>query len=169
MNQEEKRLIQNKYEIVSRIKQGGFGIVYKGYDHVFEKDVAIKAIEPSLLREAKYIDLFLEEAKNAGKLSHNNIVHIYNLVRDESGQFFIIMEYVNGVDLGKILKLCRTKNVILPHELSVFIVKEICKALEYAHNKRDLITDIQDATKYSLIGFNPAIRRCVGLCNTSVV
>jgi len=141
MDQEEKRLIQNKYEIVSKIKQGGFGIVYKGYDHVFEKEVAIKAVEPGLLREAKYIDLFLEEAKNAGKLSHNNIVHIYNLVRDESGQFFIIMEYVNGVDLGKVLRQCRKKNVIMPQELSVFIIKEICKALEYAHNKRDLITD----------------------------
>ena len=141
MKQEERRLIQDKYEIVSKIKQGGFGIVYKGYDHVFEKEIAIKAIEPGLLREAKYIDLFLEEAKNAGKLSHNNIVHIYNLVRDESGQFFIIMEYVNGVDLGNILRQCRKKNIIIPQELSVFIVKEVCKALEYAHNKRDLITD----------------------------
>ncbi len=141
MNQEEKRLIQNKYEIVSKIKQGGFGIVYKGYDHVFEKPVAIKAIEPSLLREAKYIDLFLEEAKNAGKLSHNNIVHIYNLVRDENGQFFIIMEYIDGVDVGKILRWCRKRGITMPQNLSVFIVKEICKALEYAHNKRDLMTD----------------------------
>jgi|GEM_PF-894659 len=141
MRQEEKRLIQNKYEIVSKIKQGGFGIVYKGYDHVFEKPVAIKAIEPTLLREAKYIDLFLEEAKNAGKLSHNNIVHIYNLVRDENGQFFIIMEYVDGVDLGKILRACKKQNILIPLELSIFIVKEICKALEYAHNKRDLMTD----------------------------
>ena len=141
MRQEEKRLIQNKYEIVSKIKQGGFGIVYKGYDHVFEKLVAIKAIEPSLLREAKYIDLFLEEAKNAGKLSHNNIVHIYNLVRDENGHFFIIMEYVDGVDLGKILKACQKQNILIPQELSIFVVKEICKALEYAHNKRDLMTD----------------------------
>ena len=141
MRQEEKRLIQNKYEIVSKIKQGGFGIVYKGYDHVFDKPVAIKAIEPGLLREAKYIDLFLEEAKNAGKLSHNNIVHIYNLVRDENGQFFIIMEYVDGVDLGKILRSCKKQNILIPHELSIFIVKEICKALEYAHNKRDLMTD----------------------------
>ncbi len=141
MNQEEKRLIQDKYEIVSKIKQGGFGIVYKGYDHFFEKPVAIKAIEPGLLREAKYIDLFLEEAKNAGKLSHNNIVHIYNLVRENNGQFFIIMEYVDGVDLGKILKVCRKKKITIPKELSIFIVKEICKALEYAHNKRDVMTD----------------------------
>lgn len=141
MSQEERQLIQDKYEIVSKIKQGGFGIVYYGYDHVFEKPVAIKAIEPSLLREAKYVDLFLEEAKNAGKLSHNNIVHIYNLVRDENGQFFIVMEYIDGLDLGRILRQCRKKNILIPQELSIYIVKEICKALEYAHNKRDLITD----------------------------
>lgn len=141
MSQAEGRFIQNKYEIVSKIKQGGFGIVYYGYDHVFDKPVAIKAIEPSLLREAKYVDLFLEEAKNAGKLSHNNIVHIYNLVRDDDGQFFIIMEYINGLDLGKILRQCRRQGILIPQELSIFIIKEICKALEYAHNKRDLITE----------------------------
>ncbi|MDZ7264679.1 MAG: protein kinase, partial [candidate division KSB1 bacterium] len=141
MSQVQGRFIQNKYEIVSKIKQGGFGIVYYGYDHVFDKPVAIKAIEPSLLREAKYVDLFLEEAKNAGKLSHNNIVHIYNLVRDDDGQFFIIMEYINGLDLGKVLRQCRRQGILLPQELSIFIIKEICKALEYAHNKRDLITE----------------------------
>lgn len=141
MSEEKGRFIQNKYEIVSKIKQGGFGIVYYGFDHVFDKPIAIKAIEPSLLQEAKYVDSFLEEAKNAGKLSHNNIVHIYNLVRDDDGQFFIIMEYINGVDLGKILRQCRRKGVPIPQELSIFIIKEICKALEYAHNKRDLITD----------------------------
>jgi serine/threonine-protein kinase len=141
MSQAQGRFIQNKYEIVSKIKQGGFGIVYYGYDHVFDKPVAIKAIEPSLLREAKYVDLFLEEAKNAGKLSHNNIVHIYNLVRDDDGQFFIIMEYINGLDLGKILRQCRRQGILIPQELSIFIIKEICKALEYAHNKRDLITE----------------------------
>lgn len=141
MSEEKGRFIQNKYEIVSKIKQGGFGIVYYGYDHVFDKPVAIKAIEPSLLQEAKYVDSFLEEAKNAGKLSHNNIVHIYNLVRDDDGQFFIIMEYIHGVDLNKIIRQCRRKGIQIPQELSIFIIKEICKALEYAHNKRDLITD----------------------------
>lgn len=141
MEKTESRLIQDKYEIVSKIKQGGFGIVYYGYDHVFEKPVAIKAIEPSLLKEAKWVDLFLAEAKNAAKLSHNNIVHIYNLVTAEDGQFYIVMEFVDGMDLGKILRQARKANVKLPVELSIYIIKEICKALEYAHNKRDIMTD----------------------------
>jgi len=51
------------------------------------------------------------------------------------------MEFVDGVDLGRILRQCRKKNILIPQELSIFIVKEVCKALEYAHNKRDVITD----------------------------
>ncbi len=141
MDNKENTLLQGKYEIVSKIKQGGFGIVYYGFDRVFEKPIAIKAIDPALLEDAKYVDLFLAEAKNAAKLSHNNIVRIYDLVKNDDGQFFIIMEFIEGHDLAKILRKCKEKNVILPIDLSVYIVKEVCKALEYAHNKRNVITN----------------------------
>jgi serine/threonine protein kinase len=132
-------IIKEKYEVISKIKQGGFGVIYYGFDRKFEKPVAIKAIEPSLLQEAKYIDLFLEEAKNAAKLNHNNIVHVYDLIK-ENGQFYIIMEYIDGIDLRQLLKKSKAKETNIPVELSVYIIKEICKALEYAHNKIDLIT-----------------------------
>ena len=59
MQQVESRLLQNKYEIISKIKQGGFGVVYYGFDRVFDKPIAIKAIEPALLKNEKYISLFL--------------------------------------------------------------------------------------------------------------
>ena len=141
MQQVEKPLLQNKYEIITKIKQGGFGVVYYGFDRVFDKPVAIKAIEPALLKETKYVDLFLDEAKNAAKLSHNNIVHIYDLVKNENGQFFIIMEFIEGYDLGRIIQQCRKKQIILPLDLSTYIIKEVCKALEYAHIKRNPITN----------------------------
>lgn len=138
---EETWIIEDKYEVISKIKQGGFGIVYYGFDRKFEKPVAIKAIEPTLLQEAKYIDMFLKEAKNAAKLNHNNIVHIYDLIKTDDGQFYIIMEYIDGVDLGYLLKKCKAKGLKVPLELGIYIIKEICKALEYAHNKIDLITN----------------------------
>ncbi|HDP98176.1 MAG TPA: PEGA domain-containing protein [bacterium] len=141
MENSEGRLLQNKYEIVSQITKGGFGIVYFGIDRIFEKPVAIKAIDPALLNDAKFVDLFLQEAKNAAKLSHHNIVHIFDLIRNEEGQFFIIMEFIQGFDLGRILRQCQKKSVRLPIDLSVFIIKEVCKALEYAHNKRDMLTN----------------------------
>ncbi len=134
-------LIDEKYEVISKIKRGGFGIIYYGYDRKFEKPIAIKAIDPNLLQEAKYIDMFLEEAKNAAKLNHNNIVHVYDLIKSDNGEFYIIMEYIDGVDLQRVLKKCRAKGISIPLKLSVYIIKEVCKALEYAHNKRDLITN----------------------------
>jgi len=141
MENVEPRLLQNKYEIISKIKQGGFGIVYYGFDRVFDKPVAIKAVEPALLQNADYTNLFLNEAKNAAKLSHSNIIHIYDLVKEQDGQYFIIMEFVEGFDLGRILRQCKKKNIILPIDLIVYILKEVCKALEYAHNKRSPITN----------------------------
>ncbi len=133
-------LIQEKYEVISKIKQGGFGIIYYGFDRTFEKPVAIKAVEPSLLQEARYIDMFLEEAKNAAKLNHNNIVHIYDLIKSDDGHFYIIMEYIDGIDLGRLLKKCRAKKLLIPPDLGIYITKEICKALEYAHNKKDFLS-----------------------------
>ena len=134
-------IIENKYEVISKIKQGGFGIVYYGFDRKFDKPVAIKAIEPSLLKEAKYIDMFLEEAKNAAKLNHNNIVRVYDLIKTDDGKFYIVMEYVDGVDLGRLLKKAVAGDAKIPQHLGIYIVKEVCKALEYAHNKRDIITN----------------------------
>ncbi|MBD3291120.1 protein kinase, partial [candidate division KSB1 bacterium] len=134
-------IIEGKYEVISKIKQGGFGIVYYGFDRKFEKPIAIKAIEPSLLQEAKYIDMFLKEAKNAAKLNHNNIVHVYDLIKTNDGQFYIIMEYIDGVDLRRILNKCKSRGINLPLELCLYLMKEVCKALEYAHNKKDLISN----------------------------
>ncbi len=138
---EDTWIIEDKYEVISKIKQGGFGIVYYGFDRKFEKPIAIKAIEPSLLQEAKYIDMFLKEAKNAAKLNHNNIVHVYDLIKTNDGQFYIIMEYIDGVDLRRIINKCKARGIRLPLELSLYLMKEVCKALEYAHNKKDLISN----------------------------
>ena len=142
MKNGEANLLKNKYEIVSKIKQGGFGVIYFGFDRLFDKPVAIKAIEPKLLDEKKYETLFLKEAKNAAKLSHNNIVHIYDLIKDDNGNFYLIMEFIDGYDLGRIIRQCEIKKINLPLELIIFIINEVCKALDYAHNKHDSITNI---------------------------
>ena len=85
------RVIDEKYEIRDEIKRGGFGIIYQGVDLLFGKPVAIKAVEPALLHEAKYIDMFQAEALSIARLNHHNIVHIYDIKRDEEGQFYIVM------------------------------------------------------------------------------
>ncbi|MFQ5822657.1 MAG: protein kinase [bacterium] len=135
------KILDNKYEIVREIKKGGFGIVYYGIDKKLNKPVAIKEIAPELLEEPKYLDMFQEEALNIAKLSHNNIVHIYELKKTADGRLYIIMEYIDGIDLEKIIRRARKLDNKIPPHLAIYIVAEICMALEYAHNRRDAFTN----------------------------
>ena len=98
------RLLDNKYEIIREIKQGGFGIVYSGIDRKLNKRVAIKEIAPSLVEDPKYLDMFQEEAINIAKLNHTNIVHVYELTKATDGRLYIIMEYIDGTDLEKVVR-----------------------------------------------------------------
>ena len=135
------RSLDEKYEIIREIKKGGFGIVYYGRDKKLNKPVAIKEIAPNLLDDAKYLDMFQEEALNIAKLSHNNIVHIYELKKSQDDHLFIIMEYIDGIDLEKVIRYCQKLDKKIPHHLAVFIVAEICMALDYAHQRRDAFTN----------------------------
>ncbi|MFQ5648528.1 MAG: protein kinase [bacterium] len=134
-------MLDEKYEIVREIKKGGFGIVYYGMDRKLNKPVAIKEIAPNLLDDPKYLDMFQEEALNIAKLSHNNIVHIYELKKTTDRHLYIIMEYIDGIDLEKINRHARKYNQKMPAHLGIYIVSEICMALEYAHQRRDAFTN----------------------------
>jgi len=128
------KTLNNRYQLLSVIKQGGFGIIYKGHDSVLGKDIAVKEIKPELLGEAWYIDQFQNEARHVAKMNHQNIVHIFDLVQTETRQFYIVMEYIDGVDLNRLMQECLKRGERLPQNLGVYIVAEVCKALDYAHN-----------------------------------
>lgn len=131
------KVIDENYEILREIKSGGFGVVYYGRDKLFGKPVAIKAISPNLLGEAKYIDMFQAEALHIARLSHHNIVRLYDVKRTDDGQFYLIMEYIDGVDLNQLVAVCRREGRTLPRHLALYIVTEACSGLEYAHSRRD--------------------------------
>ncbi len=135
------KILEGKYEIIHEIKQGGFGIVYYGIDINLNKPVAIKEIAPNLLEEPKYLDMFQEEALNIAKLSHNNIVHIYEFNKTQDGRLYIIMEFIDGKDLEKIIRVVRKTNNRIPPHLAIYITAEICMALDYAHHRRDAFTN----------------------------
>jgi len=141
MTPDDKRVLDDKYQIIRQIKQGGFGIVYYGMDRKLGKPVAIKEIAPNLLADPKYLDMFQDEALNIAKLSHNNIVHIYELKKAADGHFYIIMEYIDGIDMEKIIRAARKSGSRIPPHLVVFVISEICMALEYAHHRRDAFTN----------------------------
>ncbi|MDQ7063546.1 MAG: protein kinase [candidate division KSB1 bacterium] len=131
------KVIDEKYEILREIKRGGFGVIYEGLDLATDRKVAIKAVDPRLLGEAKYIDMFRDEALSVARLNHHNIVQIFDIRRDEDGQFYIIMEFIDGPDLSRLIRAGKRTGQPLPLHLGVYIVAEVCAGLDYAHNRKD--------------------------------
>ncbi len=130
-------VISGKYEIRKELKRGGFGIIYQGVDTNFGKTVAIKSIDPELLGEARYVDMFQHEALNIARLNHQNIVQLYDIRRGDNGQLYMVMEYIDGFDFMRVLRACRSKERFVPSHLAAYIVAEICNGLDYAHNRRN--------------------------------
>ena len=91
-----------KYEILGQLGQGGMGVVYKGHDTIIDRDVAIKVVHERALDAPSIKKRFYREAQSAGRLSHENITIIYD-VGEENGKPYIVMEYLEGDDLRRIL------------------------------------------------------------------
>jgi eukaryotic-like serine/threonine-protein kinase len=127
-----------KYQLLALLTRGGMGEVWKARSHGvegFEKTLVVKRILPALSEDARFVEMFVDEAKLAVALTHANIVQVFDLgVVD--GQYFIAMEYVPGLDLGRLLALARRAGRRLPSELAVYIASEVAKALDYAHRRR---------------------------------
>ncbi len=108
----------------------------------FEKVLVIKRILPKLAEHPKFVDMFVHEAKLAVRLSHANIVQVFDLGRvdhptGEPTSYFIAMEYVPGLDLASLLSQCRRQKKEIPVGMAIFLAAEVAKALDHAHRRRD--------------------------------
>lgn len=106
----------------------------------FEKILVIKRILPELARSKRFSDLFVHEAKLSVRLSHANIVQVFDLgmVEQTGGPtYFIAMEYVAGLDLATLLARCRDLKLPLPPGMCVYVAAEVAKGLDHAHRRRD--------------------------------
>jgi eukaryotic-like serine/threonine-protein kinase len=134
-----------RYRLLSRLGEGGMAEVFKAKSfgvEGFEKVLVIKRILPQLAVHGKFVDMFVHEAKLAVRLSHANIVQVFDLGRVDhaSGDptsYFIAMEYVPGLDLATLLARCRKQKIAVPLGMAVFITAEVAKALDHAHRRRD--------------------------------
>lgn len=127
------------YRLVRRLAEGGMGIVYEGQQHgvdKFSKTVAIKLIREEYSNIKEFRSNFIGEAKLVADLIHTNIVQTYHLGEIE-GQYSIIMEYVNGINLEEFHFKHLSLGIPVPVDLAVFIVSRICRGLAYAHTKCD--------------------------------
>ncbi len=127
-----------RYEVIERLDAGGMAEVFRGRAisiEGFEKQVAIKRVLPHLAKNDKFVNMFLDEAKLSLFLDHANVVSVFDLGR-AADTYFIVMEFIDGVNLKKILEWANHHRQRLPIELSAYITMEVCKGLDYAHNKR---------------------------------
>ena len=129
-----------RYEIVGELGQGAMGVVYKATDPLIDRIVAIKTITLSLAQEERdeYEARFYQEAKAAGRLSHPNIVTIYDVGR--SGDIaYIAMEFLQGRELRDILN----DDKLLPVDQVLDIVAQVAMGLAYAHEHGVIHRDIK--------------------------
>ena len=131
-------MADNRYRITERVAAGGMAEVFRGVAESmrgFKKNIAIKRILPSLTKNKKFVAMFLDEARLSLSLQHANIVQVFDIGHSED-TYFIVMEYVDGVDLKAILDWRRKINKRVPVAHSLYLVMEICKGLSYAHELR---------------------------------
>lgn len=131
-----------RYEVLATLGQGAMGTVYKAVDPLIERTVAIKTINLDLSNEerAEFEERFYREAKSAGRLSHANIVTIYD-VGETDDIAYIAMEYLEGKSLREMLD----SGVVLPIDKISKIAARIAGALNYAHENQVVHRDIKPA------------------------
>ncbi len=128
-----------RYNLIRKVAQGGMAEIFLAkFQGIggFEKKIIIKRILPRFSENQEFIKMLIHEAKTAVQLHHQNIVQIYDLgkVRDT---YFISMEYIRGKDLRTVLNRLKSQGQTMPEQLAVFIAREVCKGLDYAHHITD--------------------------------
>lgn len=133
-----------RYKLLEPLGQGGMAEVFKAKSfgvEGFEKILVIKRILPQLASNQVFVDMFVHEAKLAVRLSHANIVQVFDLGRVVNDRdvpsYYIAMEYVAGLDIASLLKRLRRRSEILPVDLCLFVAAEVAKGLDHAHRRRD--------------------------------
>lgn len=131
-------LLGNRYELIERIGDGGMAEVYRAHDKMLDRFVAVKILHPQFTSDEAFVKRFRREAQGAAKLSHPNIVSIYD-VGECDGKYYIVMEYVKGETLKDKIK----REGPLPINTALQIAEEIASALENAHANNLVHCDIK--------------------------
>lgn len=127
------------YELVRRLANGAVAEVWLARARSvagFEKTVALKMVHTRLEAEAGVAQMLIEEARLTSRLSHRNITQVIDLGQVD-GRHYIAMEFVDGMDLRRVLKRLRTKELSLSPRVAAFIVREVVEGLEHAHRRVD--------------------------------
>ena len=132
------RTLDNRYTIMERVGGGGMADVYRAHDKLLDRSVAVKVLRFQFTNDEEFVTRFRREAQAAARLSHHNIVNMYDVGHDDD-TYYIVMEYICGETLKE--RIQREK--VLPVEAAVRIALEIAEALEHAHQNGLIHCDIK--------------------------
>lgn len=125
-------------EILELLGRGGMGAVYKARQRLLDRLVAVKVLPPEVCRDSAFAERFAREAQALARLSHTNIVAVYDFGRTVDGLFYFVMEYVDGVNLRQTIQSGGTST-----KKALAIVPQICEALQFAHDEGIVHRDIK--------------------------
>lgn len=129
------------YDVLEILGRGGMGAVYRGVQKSLDRPVAIKVLPPEMAEaDPSFAARFEREAKSMARLDHPNIVHVYDFGRTEAGHWFIVMEFVDGMDFHQLIRSGE-----LDAQGALNAVSQICDALDYAHEQGYVHRDIKPA------------------------
>ena len=126
--------------VLGEIGSGGMAVVYEAIQEPLNRRVAIKALKPSIAIDSQFAERFEREAHFMASLQHENILHVIDFLKD-GRSMFIIMEYVDGIDLYELLERCPR----LPADIAAIITLQLARGLDYAHFRGMIHRDIKPA------------------------
>ncbi len=123
--------LEGKYEILEKIREGGMGSVYKVRHRLLDEIRVVKVMRPHLANDEVLRARFLREAKVAIRLHHPNLAQIYDFTIDDNGYAYLVMEFIDGLNLQDVMKILRKPSVGLALE----VADQSLDALGYLHKK----------------------------------
>ncbi len=126
-----------RYRIIKELGRGNMGVVYQAHDPQIDRMIALKVLRPDRMTSEDFVARFLKEARAIGRLSHPQIVTVYDVGEDQ-GSIYIAMEYLKGEPLNEVMKSGR-----LTVAQSVDVVRQVAQALDYANQKGIVHRDIK--------------------------
>jgi eukaryotic-like serine/threonine-protein kinase len=128
-----------KYRLVRKLAQGGMAQLFLAIQrgpHGFEKVLVLKCVLPEICKVQEFVDMFLDEARLAAHLDHNNVVRVYDFGQ-VGGQYFLAMEYLPGEDLASIIQTCRKSEKPIPVDIATDVIIGAASGLHFAHEMLD--------------------------------
>ena len=130
--------ISDRYQIIKSIGEGGMANVYMAYDTILDRNVAVKILRGDLATDEKFVRRFQREALAASSLYNENIVEVYD-VGEDNGQYYIVMEYIDGKHLKNLLK--KRGKLTVPETIDIMM--QISSGLSVAHDQSLIHRDIK--------------------------